>query len=199
MGYGPHRPARASLERVVDRICVQASKSVRPLAVYQQLKVARWSAAGQALEIEGSRRFRGGTFLHHIRNCKTVVVFVLSLGTSFEQLQQTFREAQEALEGYILDTAGWWGVENFTSQLKRHLAGELAAQGMELTRRVGPGYIFQHPKGQAMWPLEDQAVLFSCFDDVDHIRMPASLVEGTYTMRPQMSRSGLFGAKPICA
>jgi hypothetical protein len=197
MGYGPMRPASPALEKIVDRICVLASQSAKPSAAYRKLAICSRESSDQELQIEGGRRFRGGDFLSPLRECKDVVAFVLSLGMGFDRLQQDFRASQEALEGYVLNTAGWWGVEHLTAQLKQHLATELAAESLELTRRLGPGYIQHLPSGSVMWPLEDQVVLFSCFEDSDCDSLPASLIEGTHTMQPQMSRSGLYGARPM--
>ena len=199
MGYGPHRKARAPLVRVTEQMCAQADACLHARVVYRRLAVQGWimSQGELVLEVEGSRRFRGGDGLASLRDCPEIIVFVLSLGLEFEGLQQALRATQQTLESFVLDTAGWLAVEQTTAAFKRHLVDGLTLEGASLTQRFGPGYIHQSLQGRVVWPLEDQEVLFSCFEPATGAVLPASLLPGTFTMQPQMSRSGLYGIRRL--
>ena len=191
LGYGPDVPVRTEVRRTAQAMAGLAMTAATPRASYRRLLIDSCTPEGLALST--GTRFRGPTFSAYLAGCGEVAVFVLSLGSRFDSTQRNLAAAGRTLEAYMLDVAGWLGIEEATRLLKDHLYGEAARDGLVLTRRLAPGYTSRVDGRKVEWPLEDHEALFSLFDEATS---PARLLDGSCAMTPKMSRSGLFGLRP---
>ena len=191
MGYRPGAPIRAAVRRTAEDMAALAVTAAAPAACYRRLAIAACTADG--LLLSAGAFFSGPAFAAYLAGCGEVAVFVLSLGSRFDSTQRNLAAAGQTLEAYMLEIAGWLGIEEATRLFRAHLDAEARRDRLELTRRMAPGYTSRANGRKVEWPLEDQQPLFSLFDAT---ALPARLLEGGCTMTPKMSRSGLYGLHP---
>jgi len=191
LGYRQDAPASAQVRGTALAMAELAVAAATPRAAYRRLAIARCTPEG--LVLSTGTRFRGPTFSAYLAGCDEVAVFVLSLGAKFDSTQKNLSAAGKTLEAYVMDIAGWLGIEDATRLLKDRLDKEAKHDGLELTRRLAPGYTSRVGGQKVEWPLEDHPALFSLFDEA----APARLLEGSCAMMPKMSRTGLFGLRPV--
>lgn len=189
LGYRRDAPARAAVRATAQAMAELAAAAATPRATCRRLAIDRCTPEG--LVLSTGARFRGPTFAAYLAGCDEVVVFVLSLGARFDSTQKNLSAAGKTLEAYVMDIAGWLGIEEASRLLKAHLDEEARRDGLELTRRLAPGYTSRVGGQKVEWPLEDHPALFSLFDET----APARLLEGSCAMTPKMSRTGLFGLR----
>ncbi len=189
LGYRQDAPASAQVRGTAQAMAELAVAAATPRAAYRRLAVAGCTPEG--LVLSTGTRFRGPTFSAYLAGCDEVAVFVLSLGARFDSTQKNLVAAGKTLEAYVMDIAGWLGIEDATRLLKDRLDEEARREGLELTRRLAPGYTSRVGGQKVEWPLEDHPALFSLFDEA----APARLLEGSCAMTPKMSRTGLFGLR----
>jgi hypothetical protein len=190
LGYRKDASSRPQVRDLAHAMAAVAATAATPVARYRRVGISSCTPEGLALST--GTRFRGPVFAAHLSGCREVAVFVLSLGARLDSTQKNLAEAGKTLEAYMLEIAGWLGIEEATRQFRKHLEAEAGAEGLGLTRRMAPGYTSRVGGLKAEWPLEDQQALFSLFD---HAALPARLLEGSCAMAPKMSRSGLFGLR----
>lgn len=194
MGYRQSTAVRPRIRETAASIAALAGAVAAPAAVYRRLGIAGCSRDG--LVLADGTRFTGPVFASLLAGCDEVALFVLSLGSRFDTTQQELTAAERTLEAYMLEVAGWLGIEAATKALRGHLAREARDDGLRLTRRMAPGYTFRIDGGKVDWPLEDQGALFAAFGEVG---LPAQLLEQSCAMTPKMSRSGMYGLCPADA
>src|SRR5262249_29051287 len=122
--------------------------------------------------------FTGHAVARHLADTQRAVAFVLTLGPALETEVIALGERQESLEAYLLDLAGWAGLETAVRALRRDLAA--AYPGARVSHRLGPGH--------RDWPLTEQGALLSLLDGRD---APVQLSEHGVLI-PFKSISGLF-------
>jgi hypothetical protein len=171
---------------VAEAVVVVANRIVTPEVRYRRVGIA--SVSGGVLALEDGTLFHCRAFDRALAGCREVVVFVLALGEGFDRIAQSFSATGQLLEAVLFEVAGWMAVEQATKQFVRHL-GEV--EGLQLTRRLAPGYRFSGADESHEWPLTEQAGLFALFAGAD---LPARLLESC-AMTPKMSRSGLYGVR----
>lgn len=191
MGYRQGAPIKAQVRSVAEAMAGLAVTAANPAARYRRVPIA--SCTTEGLVLSTGTFFRGPTFAAYLSGCDAVAVFVLSLGGRFDSTQKNLAAGEQTLEAYMLEIAGWLGVEAATRLFKAHLEAEVRRDGLALTRRMAPGYTSRVGGRKVVWPLEDQPPLFSLFDEGT---LPARLLEGSCAMTPKMSRSGLYGLHP---
>ena len=191
-GYREGVQIKAQVRRTAQAMADLAATAAAPAACYRRLPVASCSAEG--LVVAAGTLFRGPAFAAHLSGCDEVALFVLSLGSRFDSTQKHLTESGQSVEAYMLEIAGWLGIEAATRLFRTHLEAEARRDGLALTRRMAPGYSSRVDGRKVEWPLQDQRPLFSLFDQY---ALPARLLEGSCTMTPKMSRSGLYGLRRI--
>ena len=137
-------------------------------------------AADRATLAEGPS-FTGHAIARHLAGARGAVAFVLTLGPALEAEVIALGERQEALDAYLLDLAGWAGLEAAVRALRQELARSLPAD--RVSHRLGPGH--------RDWPLSEQGLLLSILDEPD---APVRLSEHGVLI-PFKSISGLFALK----
>ena len=188
MGYRDGTPIRTKIRATAEAMAAVAAAAATPAACYRRIPIA--SCTAQGLVLSGGTCFRGAAFAAYLSACDEVAVFVLSLGSRFDSTQKNLSDAGQTVEAYMLEIAGWLGIEEATRLFRAHLEAEVRRDGLELTRRMAPGYTSRAGGRKVAWPLEDQQPFFSLFDETE---LPARLLEGSCAMTPKMSRSGLYG------
>jgi len=191
MGYRQGARIRAQVRRTAEAMAALAATSATPVACYRRVPIA--GCTTDALVLSTGTSFRCPAFAAYLAGCDEVAVFVLSLGGRFDSTQENLTASEQVLEGYMLEIAGWLGIEAATRLFRAHLAEAARRDSLVLTRRMAPGYSFRLDGGKVEWPLEDQRALFSLFGDT---APPARLLEGGFAMTPKMSRTGLYGLHP---
>ena len=188
VGYREGVPIRPRVRKTAEDMAALAATAAAPVVCYRRVPIARCTTEG--LLLSTGTFFRGPTFAACLSGCDEVAVFVLSLGDRFDSTQKNLAAAEQTVEAYMLEIAGWLGIEAATRLFRAHLDAEARRDGLALTRRMAPGYTSRIDGRKVEWPLEDQRPLFSLFDKT---ALPARLLEAGCAMTPKMSRSGLFG------
>ncbi len=185
-GYAATARAAPMVRAAAEAVVGIANRIFAPDVRYRRVGIA--GVAGGVLALEDGTRFHCRAFDRYLAGCREVVVFVLALGPGFDRIAQNFSASGQLLEAVLFEVAGWLAVEQATKQFARHL-GEV--EGLQLTRRLAPGYRFSGTGEAHEWPLTEQTELFALFDGAD---LPVRLLESC-AMTPKMSRSGLYGVR----
>jgi hypothetical protein len=125
--------------------------------------------------------FSGQAVAGHLAEAREAIAFVLTLGTALETEIAGLGQRQDLLEAYLLDLAGWAGIEVAVRALRRDLVA--AFPGAQVSHRLGPGH--------RDWPLTEQGALLSLLDGRD---APVQLSEHGVLI-PFKSISGLFALR----
>jgi hypothetical protein len=126
-------------------------------------------------------RFTGRAVARHLDGARHAVAFVLTLGPALEAEVAALGERHDLLEAYLLDLAGWAGIEAAVRALRRDLLAALPRT--RVSHRLGPGH--------RDWPLEEQRDLVALFEGED---APVRLSEHGVLI-PFKSISGIFGVR----
>ena len=128
-------------------------------------------------------RAHGQAVARHLAGAPRAIAFVLTLGPALETEVIALGERQESLEAYLLDLAGWAGLEAAVRALRQELARALPRD--HVSHRLGPGH--------RDWPLTEQQGLMSLFgDDAGTVRLSEHGV-----LVPFKSISGLFALREV--
>ena len=137
-------------------------------------------AAAQVTLAEGPV-FTGQAVARHLAGTPRAIAFVLTLGPALEAEVIALGERHESLEAYLLDLAGWAGLEAAVRTLRQDLMRALPRD--RVSHRLGPGH--------RDWPLTEQQDLMSLFEaDAGTVRLSEHGV-----LVPFKSITGLFGVK----
>ena len=191
MGYRQGAPVRAQVRDMAEAMAALAMTAARPAVCCRRVPIS--GCTEQGLHLSTGTRFRGPTFASGLAGCGEVAIFILSLGSRFDGTQKNLAAAGKTLEAYMMEVAGWLGIESATGHFRGRLAARALCEGLALSRRMGPGYSSRVEGRKVEWPLEDQHALFSLFEGVE---LPARLLDGGFAMTPKMSRTGLYGLRP---
>jgi hypothetical protein len=157
----------------------RAGELAEPVAGLRLVRVAA-TASAQVSLAEGPR-FSGHAVARHLSGAHRAVAFVLTLGPALEGEIVALGERQELLEAYLLDLAGWAGIEAAVRALRRDLVA--AFPGARVSHRLGPGH--------RDWPLTEQRELVELFgEDVAPLKLSEHGV-----LVPFKSISGLFAIR----
>jgi hypothetical protein len=167
---------------VWDATRAMAARAVELAAPVARLRVVRVQAVAPArVTLAEGPSFTGHAIARHLTGAERGIAFVLTLGPALETEVIALGERQESLEAYLLDLAGWAGLEAVVRALRQELVKALP--GTRVSHRLGPGH--------RDWPLTEQAALLSLFDEPE---APVRLSEHGVLI-PFKSISGLFGVK----
>ena len=188
-GYKNLERVRPRVRAVAEQMASLIEAQSRPVVHHRRLRIDAQSRG--ALSLDAGVTFQCPAFARHLAGCTEVVAFILTLGQSIDDLSRSMTEEGRLLEVLFLEAAGWLGIESVTKSFKDSLKHVVAAQGLRITRRMGPGYTYSMDGEAAIWELEEQLAFHGLFDDVEH---PIRILESS-AMLPKMSRSGLFGLR----
>jgi hypothetical protein len=191
MGYRERRPASLAVERIAAAMAEVAAGAVAPRACFRSFPIA--ACHDDRLVLSTGATFRSPAFGKYLSGCSVAVVFVLTLGGRLDSTERNLAAGGNLLEAVFLETAGWLAVEETTRLFAAHLAAEAGRYGLEPSRRLAPGYSFRLDGRKVEWRLEDQKALFALFAGE---ALPVELLDSC-AMRPKMSRTGLFGLRPV--
>jgi hypothetical protein len=126
--------------------------------------------------------FTGQAVARHLAGAPRAIAFVLTLGPALETEVIALGERQEALEAYLLDLAGWAGLEVAVRALRQDLV-RAARPRDRVSHRLGPGH--------RDWPLTEQQGLMSLFGgDAGSVRLsehgvlvPFKSITGIFALR----------------
>lgn len=190
-GYGTKRKIPAAVLNAADSMADVAGRVARPDARYRRLAIEALLSDG-TLRLAGGTELRSPAFNRHLAGCREAVLFVLTLGGGLDLVERNLNAAGSLLEAVLLESAAWMTIEHATKELARHVAAQVAADGLALTRRMAPGYGFSIGGQKMTWPLQQQAQLFAALGPGP---LPVELL-ASGGMLPKMSRSGLWGLRP---
>lgn len=180
----------ASAERAAER----ALQTCKPNVRYRVVEVEGIDDDG--LRTRDGFRFECRAFSQHLVGVTHVLIFAITLGHVHDKaVEDGFADGTDPIGPLFLDSAGWVTVEAATRLFVGEVKAELRDLGYDMTLRMAPGYDYKirGDAARARWPLTDQQVLFDALLCED---LPIQLLESS-AMLPKMSRSGMFGVKPI--
>lgn len=191
--YTKPEAVRPVIRETAELMARQAADLASPRASWRRVPIA--ANVGDGLTLADGTCFRCEAFHRLLHGANEIIVFVITLGPRFDESVCALIEAFEPLEALFLESAGWLAIERLSTQFGGYLRRELAADGLLLGLRMGPGYSYSahRPDGaRVMWPLEQQKELFALFGNAP---LPVELMQSA-VMKPKMSRSGMFAVLP---
>jgi len=189
-GYTALADVRRSVRAAAEQNAERAESLFEPAVRYRRLRVV--SCSDSTLRLAGNADLHCGAFTRFLSNAREVAVFVTTAGARIDAELERLNDEQRLLDMLFLETAAWLGVEAITKTFILELKRRAAADGLRLTRRMGPGYAYKTAEGNADWPLTEQATLFALLGEA---ALPVRLLESC-AMLPKMSRSGIVGLVP---
>ena len=177
--YRRREEAPAPVWEATRAMAARAEELAAPAARLRVVGVV--NVAADRVTLAEGPSFTGQAIARHLAGARRAVAFVLTLGPALEAEVIALGERQEALEAYLLDLAGWAGLEAAVRALRQHLVRSLP--GDRVSHRLGPGH--------RDWPLTEQGMLLSIFDEPD---APVRLSEHGVLI-PFKSISGLFAIR----
>lgn len=160
-------------------MAARAQALAEPVAGLRLVRVA--GVAGAAVALVEGPRFSGQAVARHLAGAPLAVAFALTLGPALEAEVAALARREDVLEAYLLDLAGWAGLEAAVRLLRQDLGGALP--GQRLSHRLGPGH--------RDWPLEEQAALLGLLETPD----PPVRLSPHGVLVPFKSISGLFAVR----
>lgn len=122
--------------------------------------------------------FSGGAVARHVGGAPKAIAFALTLGPAIETEVAALSTAEELLDAYLLDLAGWAGLEAAVRALRGDLVATLP--DARVSHRLGPGHLD--------WPIEEQRALIPLLDG----EAPLVQLSEHGVLMPFKSISGLF-------
>jgi len=188
--YRRRDAAPAPVWDVTRAMAARAGELAAPTAWLRLVRVAAVAESRVALA-EGPR-FSGQAVARHLAGARQAVAFVLTLGPALEAEVAALGDRQEPLEAYLLDLAGWAGLEAAVRALRRDLVAGLPRA--RVSHRLGPGH--------RDWPLTEQHALVALFEgDAAPVRLsehgvlvPFKSISGLFALRDPEPTTG--GATP---
>jgi hypothetical protein len=165
---------------VWDATRAMAARAEELAAPAARLRLVRVQAVAAArVTLAEGPVFTGQAVARHLAGTHRAVAFVLTLGPALEAEVIALGERQESLEAYLLDLAGWAGLETAVRALRQDLVRTLPRD--RVSHRLGPGH--------RDWPLTEQQDLMSLFEsEAGTVRLSEHGV-----LVPFKSITGLFG------
>ena len=193
-GYGDGKGVRPAIRAAAERVAAHVGELAEPVANYRRMQVV--ACNGGTLRLGDGTTLTCAAFDRLLGGCPEVVVFVLTLGPGIDQSVDELMEEFEPLDALFTETAGWLAIERATRVFAKALGQDLISENLTLCHRMGPGYSYRTGAGsedRSEWSLEDQVHLFAVFEGAE---LPVTLMQSC-AMTPKMSRSGLFGVRPL--
>jgi hypothetical protein len=160
-------------------MATRAGEVATPAAWLRLVRIATASETRVTL-VEGPS-FSGQGIARHLAGASRAVVFILTLGPALEAEVIALGERQELLEAYLLDLAGWAGLEMAVRALRQDVMAALP--GARVSHRLGPGH--------RDWPLEEQQGLAGLLEaGATSVRLSEHGL-----LIPFKSISGIFGLR----
>ena len=189
-GYPEPGNVRRAVRAAAERNARRAEALFTPAVCYRRVAVT--GLGDGVLSLRGQIQLHCAAFSQFLSEAGEIAVFVATAGAGIDEELARLNQEQQLLDMVFLESAAWLGLEAITQSFVTHLRQRAGAQGLRLTRRMGPGYAYKVQGGKAQWPLEEQPALFALFGDA---ALPVALLESC-AMVPKMSRSGLVGLVP---
>lgn len=194
MGYRAGSPLRPAVRRMAERIAELGVSAIAPTVHHCRIGIERCDETG--IRLNDGTTFSGPVFAKHLRDCREAIAFIMTLGARFESAQKNLSGGGDnLLEAIFLETAGWVAIEEATRIFTQHCRKAAFEDGLDLSRRLAPGYVFRVGDSKVDWRLEEQKEFFAIFKNFS---LPVTLLESC-AMIPKMSRTGLFGLRPCAA
>jgi len=154
-----------------------------------RLRVVRIGpVAPEQVTLADGPAFSGRAVSRHLADAREAVAFVLTLGPALETEVAALGQRQDLFEAYLLDLAGWAGIEAAVRVLRRDLVA--AFPRARVSHRLGPGH--------RDWPLTEQGALVSLFEEADApvrlsehgVLIPFKSISGLFALRASLDSNG---------
>jgi hypothetical protein len=180
--YRRREDAPTAVWDVTRAMTARAGELVRPAARLRLVRVAHVSADGAVV---AGATFSGHAIGRHLSGARQAVAFVLTLGPALEAEVVALGERHDLLEAYLLDLAGWAGIEVAARALRRDLVA--AVPRAHVSHRLGPGH--------RDWPLGEQRDLLALLEGAGALEPAAVRPSEHGVLIPFKSISGLFALR----
>jgi len=165
-----------SCREAVDRLLAEASRRVRPKAIYRVSYVR--NREGRSLELDGVR-FESRVLSENLADVERVFPYIATCGS---ELEDVAGGSEDVLASYWLDVFKEMALEAAVRYLRKVLAERFALRGFS---SMNPG-----SGDRNVWPISQQSPLFALFGDVEAL-IGVRLTD-SFLMVPNKSVSGLF-------
>ncbi len=181
-----HGRSRPTLVEAASEAITMGIELVRPAAVYDWFDLAAYEDTAVTVSGNGLRaRFEIGSKSFLLKQSRTVLVGVLTIGKAIEERIADLRQSGLDLESFMLDSVGVVALGEVGQAVRRVAEERAEKQGWGVSPSLSPGSL-------ADWPLSGQADICSLLDikaiDVD--------ISDSFLLRPFKSVTSVIGLGP---
>lgn len=182
MGYSSRHKPSSRVTSLVDENIKNARHLIDPSYSYivKNVEAIRRSC----VFIEDSIVFNSTVMARLMKQCKTVAIFLATIGDRLEERVLHLAEDNLVLEASVLDTIGSVATQNVAEFVEGRIAEMAHAQGLCTSQRFSPGY--------CDWAIRQQKMIFRAMNgSLNGIRLNKECL-----MFPRKSLSGVIGIGP---
>jgi len=134
------RPPRPGITDLNLRVLEEAKGLVRPLIIWQEVKVL--GAGEQEIYLENELTMRGGLLPKVIGSAESAVLFAMTIGSTIDQRVKDYTDQGQTLEAFILDSAGSAILAKVANTALTEIAETYKAKQLSTTFPLGPGHSY---------------------------------------------------------
>jgi len=138
-GLGGKAKIRPRTEILIRELLARVKKShlMEPAAAYEYYAVS--GMGDSQISLEGNKAIHGPLLPAIFPEAKDLAVIVVTIGPKLEQQVADYNKEGEVMRAAILDGIGSTAVDMTAVEVLRHLAGEVAPRGYEVSGPANPG------------------------------------------------------------
>lgn len=122
------------------RLLEEAKRLVRPMIIWQEVKVA--GAGEQELYLENGPTLRGRLLPKVLGSADSVILFAMTIGSDFDNRIKEYTNGGQTLESFILDSAGSAIMAKVATTEMAKIEWTYKAKGLSTTFPLGPGHSY---------------------------------------------------------
>ena len=145
------RPARRVLwEATLD----EARRLIQPAAVWDVFPIRE--VRHTKLVLANGAEIGGGPLTAVMGGASELIVAVCTIGGAISDRVAEYQRDRQLWQGLLLSDLGSWAVDLVRQRLCRQFEEDAASRGWHVSPALSPG--------ESVWPIEEQAVIFSLLD-----------------------------------
>lgn len=178
MGYGDAIP-QAEIQEETNSLLKEAAAIIHPRFGYL---FTEGTLQPEAIEINTFHFQIGKIISRQLKRSEKFALFVATAGKEYEEWVRKYKEKNDALTLFLLDSLGSIIAEKTADYMEKSIASEINTQQWTHTNRYSPGY--------CGWHLSEQKQLFNVFPS----KNPCDIqLTDSCLMLPIKSVSGIIG------
>lgn len=163
----------------------EMAEAVQPAACWDTFPIQK--IMHEKLVLANGMRIGGGPVVPVIGGAEALMVAICTVGSAADRVIAAAQKQKELFKTMILNDLAAWAVDMVRQQLCLQFEAETRQQGLRVSAPLSPG--------ESVWPIKEQAILFSLLDAGQiGVSLSPSMV-----MTPLKSLSMImgFGAQPM--